>query len=157
MLLVQIDTDSGTIYRPTQLDHLQTQTCAQKTIRLVNSEETVLIQWVDMVFVSSITWYLENSHVKVLATTLLLQMIHGGRTDPSLPILMTSLDGRTRETEQLLKKLVMSGSTTSRLLIMLWLVLSFPLPVNMEMIWLKSTMHLLLVSHKVIQRLYSMP
>jgi len=84
-------------------------------------------------------------------------MIHGGRTDPSLPTLMTSPDGGTRGTEQLLRKLVMSDSTTSRLLIMVWLVLSSLSLVNLEMIWLKSTMLLLLVSHKETQIINSMP
>ena len=107
MLQVQIDTASGTIYRLTQLDHLQTQICVQRTTRLVSSEETVLTLWVDMVFVFSIIWYLESSHAKESATMLLLQMIHGGRIDPLLPTLMTTLVGRIREMELLLRESVM--------------------------------------------------
>ena len=157
MLLVQIDTASGTIYRLTQLDRQQTQTCALRTTRSVSSEETVLTQWVDMVFVSSTTWFQESIPALILNTTPLNLMTHGGRTDPLPRTFTTSQDGRTKGTELLLKKLVMSGLTTSRLLITYWLVLSSLLLVNLEMIWLKSTMLLLLVSHKETQIINSMP
>jgi len=109
------DMATGMTCRLILRDRLLTQIFARKMIRSVNSEETLLTPWEGMDSESSTIWSQENSHANLSNTMLMCQVIHIGRIDLSLPILMTTPAGNAEEMEPLLRKLEISTSTTSKL------------------------------------------
>jgi len=109
------DMATGMTCRLILRDRRLTQIFVQKMIRSENSEETLLTPWEGMDSESSTIWSLENSHANLSNTMLMCQVIHIGRIDQSLPILMTTPAGNAEEMEPLLRKLEISTSTTSKL------------------------------------------
>jgi hypothetical protein len=105
------------ICKSTLLDLPLTQIFVQKTTKWENLEETLLIQWADTVLEYSTTWCQESFHAMPLSMMQVCPRILGGKIDQSQPTSMTSQVGKTGEMEPLLRRLEMSDSTISRLLI----------------------------------------